>query len=98
MIVKVHRTPDGRKIAAVCDKEVIGKLITGNNTQLDLKSAFYKGEEKNADEAVKIMRGSYIINLVGKESVALALSRGLIQKEGVIYLKKIPHAQAILMG
>jgi hypothetical protein len=96
MIVKIHKTQDGKKIVAICDKNLIGKKFKEKNIQLDLSSDFYNGEEKSEEEVMKIFDDSYILNLVGKESVELGKKAGIVLESNVIYVKKIPHAQAIL--
>ena len=96
MIVNIHKTGDNKKIVAVCDKDLIGKKFEEKNLQLDLASGFYKGEEKSEEDTVRIFRDAYIINFVGKNSVNIGLKHGIISKDSVIYIRKIPHAQAVL--
>jgi len=96
MIVKAHKTDDGRKILAICDSELIGKKFEEKNLQLDLSSSFYKGEEKNEGELIGLIREAYIVNIVGGRSVGFAIKRGVINKGNIIKIKNIPHAQAIL--
>jgi len=96
MIVKIHKTQDGRKMVAVCDKELIGKKFEEKKLQLDLTSNFYNGDEKEGDEIIKIFRGAYIINLVGEKSIKFGLKNDIISDDNIIYVDKIPHAQAIL--
>jgi|TARA_B100002003_G_C14116509_1_gene537021 hypothetical protein len=96
MIVKVHKTGDGRKIVAVCDKDLLGKKFEEGKLQLDLASNFYKGDEKEEEEIIKILNDGNIINFVGKKSINLGLKQGIIAKNNIIRIKKIPHAQAIL--
>lgn len=96
MIVKIHKTPDGRKIVAICDNRLIGKKFEEKNLQLDLSSSFYKGEEKSKEEIIKLLKDSYIVNIVGKECMGLAIKLGIIGKKNVIKIKNVPHAQAIL--
>ena len=97
MIVNVHKTPEGRKIVAICDKDVLGKVFTEKKIQLDLSSDFYKGEEKAKDEIKRIIVGAYILNLAGENSVKLGIETGVISGECVIKIANIPHAQAILL-
>ncbi|MCP3686259.1 MAG: DUF424 family protein [bacterium] len=97
MIVKVHETPDGKKIIAICDSNLIGKVIEEKDLQLDLSSNFYKGEEKHADDIKKMIYDAYMVNIVGKDSIKLGLEVGIIMKENVIKVCDVPHAQAILM-
>ena len=96
MIIKVHKTQDGRKITAICDNNLIGEKFEEKNLQLDLTSDFYKGEDKSEDEITESIKGSYIVNIVGKKSTNLAIKLGIINKDDIIKIKNIPHAQAIL--
>lgn len=96
MIVKVHETPDKKKIVAVCDKDLLGKRFEERNLQLDLSSKFYGGEEKTEEEIKKIFYDAYIINFAGKKSVDFGLKLGILSKNNIIFIKKKPHAQAIL--
>ena len=96
MILKLHKTRDGKKIAAVCDSDLIGKKFEEKKLQLDLSSNFYKGEEKSEEEVRELVKDSYIVNIVGKKSISLAIRLGLVSKKNIIKIKKVPHAQAIL--
>ena len=97
MIVKEHKTPDGKKLVAVCDSELLGKKFEQGNLQLDLTSDFYKGEEKSGEELKEIIKNAYIVNVVGQESVAFFISLGIIEKCQVLEVDGVPHAQAMLM-
>ena len=96
MIVKVHKTQDGRKVVAICDSELIGKKIEEGNLQLDLSSSFYKGEERSEEEIMGLIKGAYIVNAAGKESVNLAIRLGIANEGNIIKVKNVPHAQSIL--
>jgi len=80
----------------LCDNELIGQRFEEKNLQLDLSSKFYNGEEKSEDELVKLVLGAYIANIVGEKSIAFALKLGIIEKNSIIRIKNIPHAQAIM--
>ena len=56
----------------------------------------YKGDEKSEEEVIGIIKGAYIVNLVGKECFALALKLGIVDNKCVLKVKNVPHAQAIL--
>lgn len=96
MIVKAHKTQDGRNILAICDDGLIGKKFVEKNLQLDLSSSFYKGEKKSEEGVKQLIKDSYIVNIVGKKSIGFCLKLGVVNKENIIKIKKIPHAQAIL--
>ena len=95
MIVKIHSTPNG-KIAAVCDKEILGKIFEEGKRQLDLSSEFYKGKEMTEKDLDRIVCGCYILNIVGKKSVGWAIKKGLIDADKIIRISSVPHAQCVL--
>ncbi len=97
MILKLHKTRDGKKIAAICDSDLVGKRFEEKNLQLDLCSDFYRGEEKTGDEIMAAIKDACMVNMVGNRSVELGLKAGIIGKGNIIKIKKIPHAQAIIM-
>ena len=96
MIVKIHKTQDGRKVVAICDNDLIGKKFEEGKLQLDLNSSFYKGEEMSEERVIELVKGSCIINMVGEKSTGFALKLGVVSKKDIIKIKNIPHAQAIL--
>jgi hypothetical protein len=94
MLVKKH-TNAGRLILAICDSDLIGKKVTEGNRQLDLASSFYKGEETEEKEVNELIKQAYMLNLVGKKAVDFALKNKLIEKENILFVAKIPHAQVL---
>lgn len=96
MIVKVHKTQDGRKIVAICDNDLIGKKFGEGNLQLDLSSSFYRGEEMSEEGIIRLIESSYIVNIVGEKSIKLAIKWGIVDKGNIIKIKNIPQVQAIL--
>ena len=98
MIVKQHKTADGRVVLAVCDSELIGKKFVEGDLQLDLNSDFYKGEEMKEERILELFKVVSIINLVGEKSVKLGIKAGIVDKDRVIKIKAIPHAEAVIVG
>ncbi len=97
MIVKVHRSPEGRKIVSICDKEIIGEKFYEKNMQLDLSSDFYKGDERTEEEIIRLMKDAYILNIVGEKSVGFCLKQGWISKNKIVKIKNMPHAQCLFV-
>ena len=94
MYLKIHDNPSG-KIVAVCDEDLIGKVLENKDIYMDLDKyrSFYIGEsvdEKKIKDAL-VSFGS--ANIVGTQSVAIALSMGLATKKDVMYIKKTPYIQ-----
>ena len=98
MIVKIHKSPDGRKIVAVCDSELIGKKFSDGKMQLDLNTNFYKGEERTGEELSGELMQPCSVNIVGEKSVKFFVDRKLIDKRNIIRIKNVPHAQCVLVG
>jgi len=98
MLVKIHSSL--RNVLAICDKELIGKTFTEGQKQIVINPHFFEGEEKSEKEVLEMIEmgaaEDYTFNIVGKESVSLALQCGLIKPEGVITIQDIPLALVLL--
>ena len=80
------------EILAVCDEDLIGKIFKDKKMKLEITERFYKGNLVDEKEAIKSMQEARNINIVGKNSIKLAIKYNIIDKENVIKIKKIPHA------
>lgn len=80
---------------AVCDEDLIGKVLEGNGAYMDLDRyrGFYKGECVGAPDVEKALSGFSSANMVGKESVSVAIAMGIAEKNNVMYIKKTPYIQ-----
>jgi len=98
MLVKIHSSY--RRIVAICDDELLGKRFEEGKKAIEIKESFFKGEEKTEQEILKIIEDSAgedaTFNIVGKESVNVALKSGLVQPEGIIRIQGVPIALVLL--
>jgi len=94
MYFKKHITKD-RIIIAICDEKLIGKKFSEGEYVLDISERFYKGEKKSFKELEDILKNSENVNLVGEETIKFATSLGIINKDSILKVKGIPHAQII---
>jgi hypothetical protein len=81
-------------IIALCDKELIGKVLEEGDVSLDLDTHrnFYVGEEKTFEEAKKIVKeGFSSINAVGKEAVKVVKELGLCEEKSIKKVGSVPH-------
>ncbi len=90
-----------RNIVAICDSELLGKKFESGKFQLDIKESFYgKKELSSEDEVIGIMRKMQMedatFNIVGKNSINVALKAGIINREGVKEIQGIPFALVLL--
>ena len=80
------------EILAVCDPELIGKKFENKHFKLDITERFYKGELLEENEVIRLIQNAKSINIVGKNSIKLAIKTGIVGKENIIKIKNIPHA------
>ncbi len=94
--MKKHTTENG-EILALCDEELLGKVFSEGNRELDLNlySDFYKGdikEEKEAESEIFEMDISSA-NVVGDRSVSIFINNRIAKNEEVMRIGDIPFIQ-----
>jgi len=98
MFVRIHNSY--RLVVAIADSDLVGKVFYEGKFQLDVKENFYKGEEKSEDELLKIMedmvREDATFNIVGENSIRVALEARIICEEGIKKIQGIPFALVLL--
>ncbi len=94
MYLKVYKI-DNEVLVAVCDEKYLGKELVDEHAQLNVTEKFYGRQPASCDDVVLALSEATIANLVGEESVACAVSAGLIESSNVIYIQDVPHAQLI---
>jgi len=97
MIIKINQA-HGRKIVAICDEDLLGKVFTQEDMQLDLSSSFYHGKKASIDQIIGVMDVADNLNLIGKKIIALAIRQKVIDEENVRKIQGIPYAQACSNG
>ncbi len=95
MYLKLHKTEKGTILAA-CDAELIGKTLTDNGIELDLKkyADFYAGERTDENGIKKALDGNFdSINFVGKKVTSIVVKSGMVDQNDVMYIKNTPYIQ-----
>ena len=87
----------GEVLVAACDKEILGKVFTEGELQLEVSKRFYCGELKDLKELSRILNEATIANLVGDKVVDYAVSCGLVSKENVLVIGGVKHAQFVVV-
>jgi hypothetical protein len=98
--IKLHDTDEGR-IVAMCDEALIDKVLEEGDTYLDIKdyAEFYKGDLIGVKEFNEVnFTRIDSVNVVGKEAVALAISRALVAEKNIKNVAGVPYAQAYWMA
>lgn len=91
---KVYQTKHDL-VCAICDKSVLGKTLSDGRLEVKVSKSFYGGVLITAKVASRIMSRMSIGNLMGRETVDLALEGGFITEENLIVIDGVPHAQFV---
>ncbi|MDR0198677.1 MAG: DUF424 family protein [Methanomassiliicoccaceae archaeon] len=94
--VKLH-VRDRERLLAACDEELLGRIFSGDGTQLKVSVSFYGGEIITEAAFLERMRSVTMMNLVGERAVTAALAAGHISAEATIVIGGVKHAQAVMM-
>jgi hypothetical protein len=84
-----------RVLLAVCDAELLGRVLRDGKIVFEVRKDFYNGLKMSVTEAVDLMEQSTIVNMVGQNIVQKALERGLIHPDAILNISGVPHAQIV---
>jgi len=93
--MKIYRRGKETLVAA-CDANLIGKTFREGELRLHV-SSFYDGDYVTEEQLLSHLKMATIANLVGKETIRLALKARIIEREGIITVQGVPHAQMVLI-
>jgi len=94
--VKVYRQGKETLVAA-CDADIIGKTFRSRELKITVSEGFYKGDSGGEDMLVNRLEMATVANLVGKETIAIAIRHGFVNPECVLLIDDVPHAQMARM-
>ena len=89
-----YKTEKGMMVAC-CDKELLGKVFREGKLKLSLQTNFYGNAAVDLLEALMLLDGADILNLVGENIVKAAIDRGLVHPHAVISIAGVPHVQVM---
>jgi hypothetical protein len=84
-----------RVLLAVCDAELLGKVLRDGKIVFEVRRDFYDGLKMSVEEAIDLMEQSTIVNMVGRNIVGKAIERRLIHPDAVLDISGVPHAQIV---
>lgn len=94
--LKIYHHGDDVMIGA-CDEQLIGKTFKEGKFQLCVDRKFYDGDRVDALTLRRFLQTATIANLVGKETVKVAMELGLVDPSCILKIKGVPHAQIVCM-
>ena len=72
------------------DTELIGRNIIDGELKINISENYYGKQIVEKDEAISLLKSASIMNLVGKETISLAIELGIGSKDGVKIISDIP--------
>lgn len=92
-MILTERQTDRGLLITVCDPEVLGETFEEGPISLEVTEDFYGGEEVDTETVVEALTRASIANLVGTETVELAIEEGFVEKGNVLEVDQTLHAQ-----
>ncbi len=83
----------GEIVLAAADSDLIEQDLREGKLHLNISSAFYGDTSVSDTTFLSSMGLCTIANLVGKHVVDLAIRNDFIDRENIIYISNVPHAQ-----
>lgn len=80
----------GTYMINICDLDLVGRVINKGDFVIDISKEYFQDEEINQDEAARLLKSSSMLNLVGKNVVALALGLKLAKENSVKVIEDVP--------
>ena len=93
--VKVHKI--GKDvIVAVCDEDLLGRVLEEKGIKFEIKEEFYRGELVDIDRALELVGTGTIVNLVGETIVNALAEKNEVIRLAVVEIAGVPHVQLIM--
>ncbi len=92
MILSERHTDRGL-LVTVCDADVLGETFEADSISLEVTEDFYGGDSVDAETAIDALSRASIANLVGTETVELAIEEGFVDEGNVLEVGRTLHAQ-----
>jgi len=96
MILNERETDEGT-LVSVCDPDIMGETFESGEVSLTVDEEFYDGEAVDEETVVDSLARCSVANLVGTETVALAIEHGFVDEENVLEIDGTRHAQLLWM-
>ena len=74
----------------ICDLDLLGRRLKGDTAEMHISEAYYGGSVVSRDEAARMLEESGIINMVGHNTVSLAVELGIGSENGARMISGVP--------
>ncbi len=92
---KLHESLSGRKVVAVSDLDVFGKVLEDSDLGISIKVSeeFYGGDLIELEEVINMIKSSDNVNVIGTRIVDALIDERLVDPKNVITIMGVKHAQ-----
>ena len=80
----------GTYMINICDLDLVGKVINKDDFTINISKEYFHEEEINEEEAASLLKSSSMLNLAGKNVVALALRLKLAKENSIKVIEDVP--------
>lgn len=92
MYMNIHLS-GGKRVVAVCDSVLLGKVFEDGDRRLDLKAhaSFFKGKPTSEKDVLGALKEFDSVNIIGPKSTQIAIKTGLFCEKDLLYIKNLPY-------
>ena len=92
--MKVY-TRGSETLVAAADADLLGKTFRQGEIRVQVTS-FYDGDVVDEERFVQHLQLATIGNFVGRETVAAAARAGFVNRDAILWIDGVPHAQFVV--
>lgn len=92
-MILTERETDQGLLVTVCDSDIIGETFEDGEVSLTVTEDFYGGDAVETQTVIESLERASVANLVGTETVALAIEEGFVKEDRVLEIDGTRHAQ-----
>jgi hypothetical protein len=74
----------------ICDAELVGKTFNKSDLTINISKNYFAERIVEENEAEQLLKNASIINMVGKETIALSVRIGIGSAKGVKEIDGVP--------
>jgi hypothetical protein len=82
-------------LLAISDSNIIGKTLREKELEIRVNEDFYSEKICDGEKAVELINDATIVNAIGEYIIDLMVKEKLIEKENILKIGGVPHAQII---
>lgn len=80
-------------ILLCADKDIIGKTLSENGLEVEIKKEAYVGKKTSKKELAELLKNTGNVNLFGQKCVQAAIEAGFASEKMVKKIQGVPHLQ-----